>query len=1205
MKKLFTIMMVLLATALPLAAQNVFISPETGHLIAAVTYQEETGFQNGFSALWRHDQLGLSLVVADDAQLTSGGEIKNPAGNLNIVDGKLTLTGGQSADCYIVVSLPKGYRFTGYAITLSNNLNDHRFSPSFETAGVAKTLYETNSNFALTSNDRDVTKAHTDQMPATNDTKAYTINRQASSKTDMGNRLYFRLHKPDNINYRYYGVTISSFVVNFAADADFQQPLMALPFSSAVSVAESSFMVGKPELGTIKPNTKGDNTYFSYDYRNVDDLEAENLLYQASAVNATNGLTNEASATTKTITRTINRDGLDAAQPWFALSKGASDDDNTYYVETPVSLTSATNHSFPTGYRITGAKFEFALGQRDNGGYTIGADRHGEITYLQSNATMGSGNPVTGWRLDNNRRLSLNNTYVYVRSSQGNYYLSTSSRNIFDSPASFYVDENNYIYCLANRNTRYYIHESDISGQPAVLTTDRKYAARLISYPAFTPSSTGFKAEVFDKTGANVAETADISSTNNNQTIELTGLNNDAVKFRISGLADGSQALVRITLTMEHLNPYVHSMQVIGRDAQDPSQQPLTGLFSTDNFNIRGQRFVFPVPSGTSSHTWNFEFDNLTSNYTDDSYKSVANYAGATDGNARVSFVESAYFHNNENLYADSYNPDYTPVSDKLQVINVGTVPFRFNNADELSNESASEVESQLEEYPFSVDTYTNGFKDANGNTVKGSFEQLSLTQGQEKIAYIIVSDETKYNIAPTWGTQHRYYAHYAMDIDLEEREYPITVTPVKVYNETFYTDAEGHEKTSSMWGLKVTTQDNGYAPLTEVISKISEAVDNNQNGLDDLSQVLYVDMSSIQSLMMPSNITRDAALNSFRQMMAPNCLVYLPTGMADKVNNFANRPQDGGQFTANANIILTDKTPFFAPENINVPSTAYAKYTRQTTHSSTGKSQITTLVLPFQFSVSETDGTHFNDNGSLADNSGNREGDGKTFTVSRLAATGAISKDKGDESLGDLNNDMVSYDNYVHFDVFKPGSKKSEAYEPYLIYISKNNQLGDDDNFSVLEYGANVIKTPTTTTTDGEIGQEKIASSVTAKGTLDNESCTLTPSASMSGCTLDKNNEKCLYFSADRFRSSWSLTDQYNEVYVFPFRSWFAYDGSTRAKSTAYGIAFGTSEATGIDDINTDKQEKAGTYKMLRNGQIYIHTDKGVYTVDGRKVNL
>ena len=49
-----------------LNAQNVTISPSSGKLLAAQTYEGEAGADLGWSAMWRHNQLPLTLTVADD-----------------------------------------------------------------------------------------------------------------------------------------------------------------------------------------------------------------------------------------------------------------------------------------------------------------------------------------------------------------------------------------------------------------------------------------------------------------------------------------------------------------------------------------------------------------------------------------------------------------------------------------------------------------------------------------------------------------------------------------------------------------------------------------------------------------------------------------------------------------------------------------------------------------------------------------------------------------------------------------------------------------------------------------------------------------------------------------------------------------------------------------------------------------------------------
>ena len=71
-------------SALPAYGQDVTISPSSGHLIAALTYDNESGFERGWSALWRHNQLPLSLHVSDKPDLTPSGVLKDPAGNIRL-----------------------------------------------------------------------------------------------------------------------------------------------------------------------------------------------------------------------------------------------------------------------------------------------------------------------------------------------------------------------------------------------------------------------------------------------------------------------------------------------------------------------------------------------------------------------------------------------------------------------------------------------------------------------------------------------------------------------------------------------------------------------------------------------------------------------------------------------------------------------------------------------------------------------------------------------------------------------------------------------------------------------------------------------------------------------------------------------------------------------------------------------------------------
>ena len=106
-------------------AQNVTISPTTGKLVAGLTKEGEVGFQNGASSLWRHEQLPLTMLLSDDSELTASGQLKVPAGDISLDEkqGMYVITGGETVKTHINISLPKGYRFTGYKLVFLNNYN--------------------------------------------------------------------------------------------------------------------------------------------------------------------------------------------------------------------------------------------------------------------------------------------------------------------------------------------------------------------------------------------------------------------------------------------------------------------------------------------------------------------------------------------------------------------------------------------------------------------------------------------------------------------------------------------------------------------------------------------------------------------------------------------------------------------------------------------------------------------------------------------------------------------------------------------------------------------------------------------------------------------------------------------------------------------------------------------------------------------------
>ena len=264
-------------------AQNVTISPKTGKLMAALTEDNEIGFEKGWSSLWRHEQIPLSLTVADYGDLTPGGELKRPAGNIAIHNDELILVGGRRYNLFMEVSLPKGYRITSYTLVMKNNLNGKTVK-DMTFGNVKKQLYETNAQFEI---DGSKPKATSGEINGFNEgNKEYTITRTSNASGDMGNQLYFCFDKRGVDAF--FGVTIKYFEIHFTAEGDFTEhvvPVSVGAIPNPVSYYEMPFTTSKLDIGPIKPNTKNSKTYYSYDYKNVADLTANMIIYQKDAVN--------------------------------------------------------------------------------------------------------------------------------------------------------------------------------------------------------------------------------------------------------------------------------------------------------------------------------------------------------------------------------------------------------------------------------------------------------------------------------------------------------------------------------------------------------------------------------------------------------------------------------------------------------------------------------------------------------------------------------------------------------------------------------------------------------------------------------------------------------------------------------------------------------------------------------------------------------
>lgn len=1101
-RKLFSLLALLAFCVTTTMAQNVTISPKSGYLISANTYDGETGAQNGWGALWRHNQLPLTLLVSDKNELTADGMLKDPAGNISLdaSQGLYCLLGGSTVTTHMSISLPKGFRFTHYRIVLLNNTNGKKIN-NITHQGMKKCLYETGSDFEI-----NAYKACTDVMGAEeNDTKEYVIERTSRTATDMGNNLYFYFWREKNQKY---GATIKSIELYFTAQGSFTSSFAPTTITTnGVNMIGMPFATGRLDLGKITQQQKNGAKFLGYDYKNVKDLTANAWLYQEDAVV---GNTLPATAGAGKITTTISH---------YALGNG------TYYIESPTSAIDQTGNSIPLGYRITGAKLNASVSAND--GFYIYATKAGESTRYYLGTNLAYSTTPTVWYWDGSK-LTSNGVYLMadLSISSARSLSTTTNKN---NASNFTQDESGHLY-FEGYLAKYYISASwNNQGTPATgsFTQDSNNAANASVEKTPFPS---YNIAVYGTDKDNSVESATINADNENQTLTAGNLNNDAVKFVISGLADGEKAMLAFSLDMENLNPYVRSFDVVAHPTTDDLAS-VKQEYDTNDFKVSGNKLILRIPEGFAGtdNKVAISFENLNSQYATSDY----NIADVVDDpRARIYFVGSEYY----NTYGDgkqySASP-YEAASTKVVTRSAGNKQFKFSNAEELDRNTTSTTSTSLKEYSFSMAQY---------NSQGGSFnDNVQATVGADNQFYVFIGDETRHNIAPTTAMEHRYYAYYTLQMELLVKTYTAQCTLTKVYDNTCY---DG-DKTDAMYGVSFHAVDGGETiPASEGATlsvqqmkyALSQALAANSA---TAKQVLYVDFGKLANVIMYDK----ADLSNWKGELNANCLMFLPAGttytMAD---NIVRRTATGG-FLATGNIVISDKQPFFSPYSISIPAENYASYTRNITVDANGRVANASVILPFEIAL--TDGIHTNRDGQCS------------FKVSQINT---------DDCLTLTDEETAAAKDYVadaKFSIVADNSTKANT--PYMVTVIDVNE-GASVSFKATQYGSTIAATPTSdmSTVDYTFKGEEAA------GTINGTTYNFVNYGSYSGQKLDKT-VGYFYFAGNMFLSSKNLVAQRPWLYVYPFRAYYAYQTSGNAKGIdKFGITFSEGTTTGINDITT-----------------------------------
>lgn len=1141
---------VLLTVGMAAAAQTVSISPKTGNVISAASYGTESHKKN-FGGVWIHNQLPMTLITSDESTLTAAGLMMVHANNVSAVGDKLTFISGQRDIVnHMSLSLPKGYRFTSYKMVINSN----------DDSPVATTLKEMDASF---------TTEYTSVLIKQKGSKGVTMQRTSMNNSDMGNILYFKQDHANAGNGRSSTIDVVSFVVTFECTDKFNESLQAgvTKLDNPVSCIALPFQTHRTDLGKIERSTQGYTSY-KYNYESVKDLSADFLLYDQKGV--VNGTAKAGTAGDGAIS-SVHYNG----QLTFVGLKN-----NTYWLETPTDAITQNGTRTPVGYRIVGARLLYA-----NNAQSIGFKKSDNIYITDGNGRyMNSSLEFTPtkveWTYDMDGKVSTGsgNQKVYLlHKINKNFWGEVTSISLSTTTkakqASVYNTKGLNLFYGSVENA--YIISYNASGKvvKAVYDKDPKNNAVVVNAKTKTTSSTGFTIKLYDKTGEAVAQQAKVDANHVEGDLVLEKINNDAIKLQIEGLEEGQEAFVCFQVQLEALNPYIDKMDITC--TQPSGEQALKKQYLADDFTIGTDGKVdFGVPSNFGTTNLKFAFDGLHSKSADETYP-----AGQVGEYSRYHFVKSEYYNLiGENLQShrtEAADYDYTK---KVRVDVAGDKAFYCNNSDKFKAGTTGSGTFYYEEYRYTNTAY---------NKQGGKWNEMVANSGDDYVKrYIVVCDETRYNIAPTTTPRHAIYAYYSTDLKLTTVDYTPEITYTKVYEDAVIpTGPDKNYYVGATLRLRdeagsLLPEGTGYAFTKQIINQINaDIAAHKTNAPVDAKHILYFDASKVNSLLFSSNNAAWGQLEDLKSKLGKNALIFLPTGVTDNHDNVASKSLSGDDFIAENNIVLEDQWPFFSPYDIRINAANEVSYKRFVANNNDTK-QWVSIVLPFTVAVN-TEGQYIN------------EDDKCDFTFFKMNTTNAFSKPNS-------SGELIFTDINAHFSPCT-GVSTTQPNDAYIVRIDRAEMTEKEAKlmFILRQRGSTIVKTPGGRTIQG----------TASSGTIDGQNIDLTPQATFSGAEVDKT-QGIFYFNKDKFVSSLAL-DMSNTVKVLPFRSYYDCTGMSTGKRNIRYINISLEPNNTPTDIQevTSKATNAGFVFSSQAGQLTVKATKdlrvNVRNVSGQTIDV
>lgn len=1120
-----------------LCAQTVSISPKTGNVISASSTDNEQHL-NGYGGAWVHNQLPLTLITSDEATLTEAGLMSVHANNVSAqTDGKLIIASGSSTICnHMSLSLPKGYRFTSYKLVINSNSE----------AAVSTTLKEMDATF------KDTKESVTIQKTGST---GITMQRTSMNNTDMGNILYFKQEHPNAVQSGLAKVDIVSFVITFECTEKFNENLKpgVTTLTRGVSCLALPFQTQRVDLGSIKQETVKGYTSYKYWYKNVQDLKADFLLYDNSGI--VDGTAKPGTAGEGNIAKL----SFDGTNTYIGLKN------NTYWLETPTDAVAQGEVNIPVGYRIVGARLVYANNVAQN-------IKTGDKIYI----TDGKGNYMNAslkftptkveWNYATDGKLSTksgNSTVYYLRHIENSswfgpttYSLETTTKS--NQASSFNTDGTTLFYVSG---TNSYIISYDSNGKAAYNITQSNAIA---VNSAVTSSDNSFTVRMFDKTGNGVAQEVAVNRENPTGDIVLEKLNNDAIKFQIEGLTGDQLAYVCLQVQLEALNPYIDKMDI--SCTQPSGEKKLKNQYLADDFTIGTNGKVdFAVPTNFGTNGLRFAFEGLHHKNADETYGDPT----VVGKHSRYHFVKSEYYDLiNENLQAhrsEAADYDYTK---KIEVKVAGTQAFKCNNSDIFKAGTTGDGT-----YYYVENRYSN----AAYNTQGGTWNKMVVNNGDDYVKrYLVVCDETRYNIAPTTTPRHAFYAYYSTDLKLTTVNYVPELTYTKVYKDAVVPNTYDANYYA---GVKVSLKDTydkpiaagqGYVYAKQIIDKIAEDIKNKkENAPVDTKHILYFDASNINSLLFSDMDPTWGTLTDLKAKLGDNALLYMPEGVTANLKNVVTKSLSGDDFVSENDIELVDQQPFFAPYSIRLNAANEVVYKRKVTLNHNETKQWVSLMLPFTVAVDTKTGSYVQTKDNCA----------FTFYTMKTDNTFSNAQETGE----------YIYEADAHFSPFT-GQFVTQPNKAYVVSIDQMEETNSDKVlFVVRQSGSTIEATPATLT-------QPLIQGETATGKIKGEATTLVNYGSYCGVKVPKT-DGIFYFNKDKFISSLLLDERFQDVYVLPFRSYYAcQNGANNVRYLNISLEPNT-ETSWIDNATETTTTSAGFMFSAETGKLTITATKDLRT--------